>query len=990
MLCLHFKTALFYKIFMQLEDHIQKKAQKVFEHLDQTPSKGSPFQKNWWYKRIMEWSMQNENFKTQMFRFVDVLPYLKTNSQIIDHLKEYFQNFENDKMSHAVQLGLKWGGRLTAPLVAQTTRKNIEQMSKIFITGSSPEKSLPVLKKMREQGVAFTIDLLGEATLSEKEALEYQSRYLELIDTLSKESWPHDSLLDTDHTGKIPHLNVSVKLTCLYSQINEKAWDHSIKMLKERLRPILQLALKNFVFIHIDMEAYDHKGLILQTFKEMAMEDEFRNYPHLGLVIQSYLKDSQKDLKELIEWAKERKTPITVRLVKGAYWDYETILSQQRNWSIPVFTNKNETDSNFEDCTKLIIDAYPHIKLAMGSHNIRSLVAGFCYAEQKGLPSHAVEVQFLYGMGDAYKQILHNMGYRIREYATIGELIPGMAYLVRRLLENSSNQSFLKANFIDKESLESLLKNPKEKSPESQLKLKPPSFYNEAPLDFSKPSVRALTTKALEDFQFDGPTRPIIIGSKKYKTKNTFKRYNPSLNTQCLGSVFMADKDLADKALETSLETFKTWKNVNPLKRAEYLEKLADSLLESRYELMSFLIYEAGKTWSEADGEVTEAIDFCRYYAQNMKELSLPLKTGTLAGEDNIYLYRPKGVCLVISPWNFPLAILAGMVTAAVVTGNTVIMKPAEDSSLIGYEFMKHLQKIQLPEGVVNFLPSYGEDVGAYLVKSQHICLIAFTGSKEVGLNILNQSSHVKGHTIKKCIIEMGGKNSLIIDDDADLDEAVKAVIDSAFKFQGQKCSACSRAIVLEKIYDRFLERLTEATKSLHLGEAKDPLSFLGPVVNKEAFEKIQTLIKKSPVTPHYQKNVDSSNGHFISPTIFTDLNFEHDLVQKEIFGPVLVILKAKDLKEAISMANNTEYGLTAGLFSRSPSHIEEFKNSIKAGNLYINRTTTGAMVNRHPFGGIKLSGIGSKTGGVDYLKQFMDPISISENTIRRGFAPES
>ncbi len=971
---------------MDFEERTRKKGLQIFSHLNHKEG-SSPFQKHWWYKRMMDWSMQNESFKNQMFRFVDVLPYLKTNSQVIEHLKEYFQDFENDKLSSALQMSLKLGGSLTAPLIARTVKKNIEEVGKIFITADKPEKALPLFQKIRKKNIAFTVDLLGEATLSEKEADSYYKRYIDLMDILSKESWSYNSLLDEDDQGRIPALNISIKLTSLYSQINEKAWSHTIEVFKERLRPLLRRAIKEFIFINIDMESYEHKDLILQTFKEIIQEKEFISYPHFGIVIQAYLRDSRNDIDGLIDVSQKRKTPFSVRLVKGAYWDQEIILAQQKNWPCPVFLSKNQTDENFENCTKALIDEYPFIKLALASHNIRSLSAGLCYLEKKNLSQKSIEIQMLYGMADSFRFALSQMGYRVREYATIGELIPGMAYLVRRLLENSSNESFLKLRFINKASAEDLLQNPKDKPFKSHTSFLKPTFKNEAPLDFSKRKVRDHMTETLKEFQLNQKTRPVLIKSKAYKTKEIFKRENPSFNTQSLGTVFMANKSLTDQAVKTAQLSFKSWKKVNPIKRAEYLDQLAEELLKNRYHFISYLIYEIGKPWSEADGELIEAVDFCRYYAEQMRKLCSPLKNGALAGEDNVYLYRPKGVCAVISPWNFPLAILTGMVSAALVTGNTVIIKPAEQSSLIAYELMLLFQKIKLPSGVVNYLPGYGEDIGAYLVKHNFVDVIAFTGSKKVGLEILSHSLEVKTSKIKRCIIEMGGKNSILIDDDADLDEAVKGVVYSAFSFQGQKCSACSRVVVLENIYDLFLERLIETTKSLHIEKSDKPLCFIGPVVDKVAFEKINAFL--SQATPYYKKDVLDQTGYFIGPTIFTDLPLDHPLVTKEIFGPVLVVLKARNLDEALAIANRTEYGLTGGIYSRSPSHIEKTKNKLQVGNIYVNRPITGAIVNRHPFGGIKLSGVGSKTGGVDYLKQFMDPISISENTIRRGFATE-
>ena len=362
-----------------------------------------------------------------------------------------------------------------------------------------------------------------------------------------------------------------------------------------------------------------------------------------------------------------------------------------------------------------------------------------------------------------------------------------------------------------------------------------------------------------------------------------------------------------------------------------------------------------------------------------------------MPGEISLYHYQARGVALVIAPWNFPLAILTGMTAAALVTGNTVLMKPAEQSSITALELMRLMNEAGFPKGVVHCLPGYGEEIGEHLVNHKDIALIAFTGSKSVGLHILRQASIVQpGQThLKKVIAELGGKNAIVIDSDADLDEAVQGVVYSAFGFQGQKCSACSRAIVLEPIYERFLERLLEAVRSLHVGPAEDPRNYMGAVIDKEAQTRILATIEaaKSESKLAFQGNTPAG-GHFVPPTIFRDVNPNSALAQGEIFGPVLAVIKAKDLTEAIQIANGTEYALTGGLYSRSPASIERIKRELEVGNLYINRGCTGALVERHPFGGFKMSGVGSKAGGPDYLLQFMEPRVITENTMRRGFVP--
>ncbi|MBX3022050.1 MAG: L-glutamate gamma-semialdehyde dehydrogenase [Bdellovibrionales bacterium] len=975
-----------------LELSVRQTGERIFKSLDEDSS--SLFSKDTWYRKIMDWSMKNEHFKVQMFRFVDVLPYLQSSSEVAKHLKEYFAE-SGDDLPSVFNFGLGLGS-LAPGILAGAVKKNVTSMAKMFITGESPQDALPALKKARKQKITFTADLLGEATLSEKEAQEYLSRYLELIEWLAKDAktWENIPQIDEDESGPIPKVNVSVKVTALYSQIDEAAWEPSLEIAKDRLRQVFRTAMANGVFINLDMEQYAHKDFLLRVFEDLILEPEFKDYRHWGIVIQAYLRDSAADVDRMVALAKRRGVPFTIRLVKGAYWDFETVLARQKGWRIPVYLNKKESDACFEICAKKLIDGYPHIRLALGSHNVRSISAAIAYARARGLDPRAVELQMLFGMADNIKRTLVREGYRVREYATIGELIPGMAYLVRRLLENTSNESFLRSKFADNVSTEVLLKDPQEDllaSDGTPIRTAN-QFYNEPPCDYAITEQRLLMKKSLADWTARfGRTYPLVIDGREVKTARTLTRLNPSHSSQVVGQVCVAGVPEADAALQAARAALPSWAKTSPSVRADLLDKLADRMTAEKFSLAALQVHEVGKEWREADGDVAEAIDFCRYYALEMRRLAQPRKMGRVPGELSLYTYQPRGVSLVIAPWNFPLAILTGMVTAAAVTGNTVIMKPAEQSSIIAFELMRMMTEVGFPKGVINYLPGYGEEIGEYLVNHKDVSLIAFTGSRDVGLHILKQAAVVHpGQThIKRVIAELGGKNAIIVDSDADLDEAVQGVLYSAFGFQGQKCSACSRAVVLEPLYERFLERLLEAAKSFHVGAAEDPRSYMGPVVDEEAYQRIMSTIEsaKSSSALAFQGHAPT-DGYYVPPTIFRDVDPASALAQKEIFGPVLAVIKARDMDDALKIANGTEYALTGSLYSRSPATIERVKRDFEVGNLYVNRGSTGALVERHPFGGFKMSGIGSKAGGPDYLLQFMEPRVVTENTMRRGFVP--
>lgn len=520
------------------------------------------------------------------------------------------------------------------------------------------------------------------------------------------------------------------------------------------------------------------------------------------------------------------------------------------------------------------------------------------------------------------------------------------------------------------------------------------SFQNEPHTDFSRKASREAFQQALDDVAGQlGREIPLVIDGKATDTRKKITSLNPSHKKQTVAVVASAGPEHVEKALAAARHAFESWRKTEASHRAEYLEVMAAEMRNRRFEIAAWEVYECGKPWAEADGDVAEAIDFCMYYAQQMRDLATPVQCD-YPGEENSYFYRPRGLAVVIAPWNFPLAILTGMTVAALVAGNTVIMKPAEQSSAVAALLMDIARDAGLPRGVLNYLPGVGEEIGPALVGSPDVDVIAFTGSRAVGLaiNKLAADTDPRQHGVKRVIAEMGGKNAIIVDEDADLDEAVQAVVHSAFGYSGQKCSACSRAIVLAPAYPSFLERLKRAVESLKLGPAEDPGTTVGPVIDAESQERIQDYIAIGKAEATNVVGADAGSfakeGFYVSPHVFADVTPDSRLAQHEIFGPVLAVMKVDDLDTALRIANGTEYALTGGFFSRSPKNLQRVRQELQVGNLYLNRGITGALVQRHPFGGYKYSGIGSKAGGHDYLLQFLIPLAVSENTLRRGFAP--
>ncbi len=915
----------------------------------------------------------------------------------MEHLREY-SGTVNDRLPGLVRgaLGLLPHDGLVGTIVAGVTRMNVRRLARRFIAADDLRGAIRIITDLRRHHLQFTIDLVGEAVLSRAEALGYQQAYLRVIDGLTAHAI-------NSHWLTPGAVNISIKLSALYSQFDPIAPEETSSAVRERLRPILRLARQRGAFINIDMEQYAYKDLTLQIFREVFSEPEFREWKDVGIAMQAYLRCTHADLQHLEEWVRERGTPITVRLVKGAYWDFETVIAAQNNWAAPVFTRKAETDANFELCTTFLMERAAWLRPAIASHNIRSIAHALAVAQQAGLRAGQYEFQMLYGMADQIKSALVGMGQRVRIYTPMGALLPGMAYLVRRLLENTSNESFLRAGFTEHVPEEQLLMNPATRASEVATETPQKSvleerrvqtFRNEPLADFSREEARAGMRAALGLIAGEvGRDYPLVIGGDRAESGKWIESLNPSHSAQIVGRAAAATVEHANAAVSAAKNAFDGWRDTAPEERVRLLRGAAEIMRRRRNELSAWEVYESGKPWREADADVAEAIDFCEYYAAESLRLFRP-QHHDVAGEENAYFYEPRGVTVVIAPWNFPLAILCGMTTAALATGNTVVMKPAEQSPVIAAKLMEIFEEAGFPSGVVNYLPGIGKEIGPTLVGHADVEILAFTGSRPVGLAINEQASRTplgQAH-VKRVIAEMGGKNAVIVDDDADLDEAVLGVAHSAFGYSGQKCSACSRAIVLEGIYDAFLKRLVEVTRSLKVAPAEEPSCFVGPVIDGDALRRIQENIAKGKEEATLACAEDlgalEGKGFYVAPHVFADVAATAAIAQEEIFGPVLAVMKAKNMDAAIALANGTDYALTGGLYSRSPLHIARVRREFRVGNLYINRKITGALVERQPFGGFKLSGGGTKAGGPDYLLNFVVPRTITENTLRHGFAP--
>jgi RHH-type proline utilization regulon transcriptional repressor/proline dehydrogenase/delta 1-pyrroline-5-carboxylate dehydrogenase len=981
-----------------LEHDVQQLARKL--HLAVKSKKPGLFEVAYWQGLLMDWAMKDPALKTDLFRLVDALPALSSNGEIARHAREYL--LAGDRY---LPTGLGLALRATenpvaASISAFIVKQNVRRMAERFIVGKDARQSKSKLHKLWDNGFGFTVDLLGEATLNAAESEVYARRYADLIEFLPDETshWKATPILDSGPDGPIPRANISLKLSAMDHLLDPADPDGGVGRLLKRIRPLLLRARELGAFINFDLEQWNLHEITYRLFERVALDPDFATWPHFGIVIQAYLKDAARDMDRILALSTKRGVPLTVRLVKGAYWDYEIIRSGLHGYSCPVFTQKGQTDANYERLTRRLLDNRAKIHAAFGTHNLRTIAVALAYAESLGLGPGTFELQMLHGMAESERDMLRALGHRVRLYAPVGDLITGMAYLVRRLLENTANSSFLRLSHHDDADVEKLLAKPDDSPASEEASMRRADdlhapFRNCPLADFTSDETRAAFAAAVADVEKQMPWQvPVVIDGRAWTEGEALFHVTPNNKTRIATSIHGASTTDVEKAIDLAKKAWPAWRDLPLAIRAARINELGSRLEQDRFRLAAIEVHEQAKPWREADADVAEAVDFCRYYArQALVELS-PRKQGNVAGEINTLTYEGRGVCAVIAPWNFPLAILCGMSTAALVAGNAVLLKPAEQASAIAFAFHQHALAAGIPSAIFPFLPGEGETVGEALVRHRDVDQIAFTGSREVGTGILKIAAEIApGQSmIKRVVCEMGGKNAIIIDDDADLDEAVTGVMGGAFGYAGQKCSACSRVILVGRVREPFLHRLRLAAESLVPSSATLAECLLPPVIDEASYARLREVIQVPDprVRTVYCGHADST-GWFVPPAIFEVNDPHHPLMQKELFGPVLTVFAAKDFSHALGVANLSDFALTGAVYSRSPRNLQRAQEEFRVGNLYLNRSCTGAQVDRQPFGGFKMSGAGTKAGGPGYLLNFAEMRVCTENTMRRGFAPE-
>lgn len=939
--------------------------------------------------------------RIHLLKFLAILPSLdhdKTGNEVKRILLESLRRLltDNDKARLLDKTGqesplpghlywlvkIKYHGLKIIPAgpLAYLVRTAVRFMAKRFIAGENIERAEAGFKELFKTKRDVTLDQLGELVVSEKEADHYRDEVLKLIRGFSMHI-----VKGSKNDAGIERAHVSIKVSALCSDFKPEAFDYTYDLVAPRLKEILLVARQNQVFINIDAEHYHYRDVVFKVYKKVLLETvDLHNYSATGIVVQAYLRDGHEHLNDIIELAKQRGLTMPIRLVKGAYWDAETVEADAHNFNAPEYLNKEETDLHFRQLIVRTMENHPHIQVCVASHNF----SDHCFAEVLRKKYYAdipiIEHQCLHMTYEALSTAMAQMGWVVRNYVPIGSLIVGMAYLVRRIMENSSQVGVL--TIMRSHKKVSKIQSPMEiheqrkewgtltrdKSQQGLTK----AYFNIPPVLTYIDSERQWMDQAIANFKANdlGAFYPNAFFENNERVK-VLSTSDPSI---VVGEIDFANKEDAIKAVETSDELYTKgdWAGRSWIKRSAVLTKAADILLAQRLNLSALIVYEAGKAVAEALADVDEAIDFLNFYAREEAWIH--------KGEEK---FGSRGVVAVISPWNFPLAIPCGMVSAALVAGNTVILKSAEQTPLIAQALTDIFYEAGLPENVLIHLPGQGEIAGAALVEHPRVAGIVFTGSKNVGMLISNIAGkriyHNKLYDLKtpvKVITEMGGKNAVLVTANAELDETVSGILYSAFGHGGQKCSACSRVIVDNSVKDRLIERLKEACGDLKVGVAWEYSTAVNPIITKEDQTRLRAQAveagKEKGSIVHIDRSAeDGLPGYCVGPVII-EVPYDQALkpdsyAVKELFGPVLHIIGFDQVEDAVALFNSTDYALTGGIFSQSQDDIDWLAQRLECGNLYINRTITGARVAIEPFGGFKLSGTGPKAGSKSYLQAF-------------------
>jgi RHH-type proline utilization regulon transcriptional repressor/proline dehydrogenase/delta 1-pyrroline-5-carboxylate dehydrogenase len=867
--------------------------------------------------------------------------------------------------------------RLGKPLILEGIKKAITFISNRFILGENLQEALKNGQDSINKGYNLSFDILGESSRTQEQADFYYNEYLKAIKTIST--------LDNKAGNIYEQLNLSVKLSALHPKVLLPKINSLKTKLLPRLKEIIRLCIECHISISFDAEESYRQDVYLTILEELIRDFQFKDFSGIGFVVQGYSKRSFYIIDWIANLAKETNKRIPVRLVKGAYWDSEIKYSQERGLKgYPVFTKKEHTDISYIACAQKLLSYNQLIFPQFATHNAVTAATIIEIGKNKDF-----EFQRLQGMGESLHNLLLKNGYKSRIYAPVGEYDNLLAYLMRRLLENSANSSFI--NLIGDETrlIEEIIINPIHKISSKKITFNPKiplpaNIYqgriNSEGLEIGIKADFNLLNSEIAKFNhniYQGAS--IIDGEIITKQQYDKKLLNPANHQEVIGYLHNADNEHLKQALENADQEFKIWSNLPATKRAEIINNFADLLQKNCFELYALLIKEAGKTIDDAIAEVREAIDFARYYALKAVELSTPMELPSYTGEVSSLSWHPRGVFVCISPWNFPLAIFLGQVTAALASGNTAIAKPAENTTLIATYAINLMLEAGVPTKAISLLITEGRNLSKHILSDSKVKGVCFTGSTEVAL-IINRNLAARNAAIAPLIAETGGQNAMIVDSSALLEQAADAIVTSAFGSIGQRCSALRVLYIQEEIFESLIKLVIGAAEQLKIGSSNDFAIDLGPVIDitsrDQLLDHASTIIKKDGCSQIYvhksQAEIENRAASFLAPRIIKVNNIKD--IDKENFGPILHVIsyQSDQLDKVMDEINSLGFGLTCGIQTRIEERIHYVASKIRAGNFYANRSIIGAQVATHPFGGEGNSGTGFKAGGPHYLMRFM------------------
>ena len=892
----------------------------------------------------------------------------------------------------APQLWQRLATRLGAPLLQQAISRAMGLLGHQFVMGKDITSALARATKQLSPLHYFSYDMLGEAALCEGDASQYYEAYYDAITALAYSS---DSNIPLHQRQSI-----SIKLSALHPRYEYAQHDRLVAELTPKLLALACHAKQCGISMTLDAEESERLAMSLEVFYQLYNDSSLADWPGLGLAVQAYQKRACAVVDWLISLAQQSQKMIPVRLVKGAYWDNEIKRAQQQGLSAyPVFTRKQNTDVSYLVCAQRLLDS-PHIYCQFATHNAHTIAAIIQMADD----NRPFEFQRLHGMGESLYKIVHGKGYQIpvRVYAPVGSYRELLPYLVRRLLENGANSSFVNRIWDEKISASTVVEDPVSyvtgltdyAHPGIPL---PANIYGERRKNaqgFNLNDACQVTQLQLgieHALQSDYRVIPLGYGMADLLNDgiDSYGVYNPANQSQRLGTVLFADAKQLDHALQSALNGATDWLLSAPEYRAGILQRCAELLEQQHLHLLALLIAEGGKTLSDAVAELREAVDFCRYYAaQLVNELSQPIVMPGPVGEDNQLNWAGRGVFVAISPWNFPMAIFTGQIAAALAAGNCVLAKPAHQTPILAQQIIKLFYQAGIPDNVLYFLPASGSLVSQHWLADSRIAGAVFTGSTDTAQKI-NQTLAMRSGPIVPLIAETGGQNAMIVDSSALPEQVVKDVIRSAFNSAGQRCSALRVLYLQDEIAERVIELLKGAMAELVIGDPAELRTDVGPVIDEEAYDTLVlhaaqleakgTLLYQTPL------NDKLPEGYFVAPSLFEIDSI--NALPHEVFGPMLHIVRysAHSLNEILDEINQCGYGLTLGIHSRIDQRIERIRRRAHVGNIYINRDMVGAVVGVQPFGGEGLSGTGFKAGGPHYIYRFCTERSVSINSAALG-----